>query len=113
VPLSRLTAQRIFKFNFGAHDSVQLLSEIFIRVAYPVEAFGFKFVSNDPLSFLPGGLCDGSGKEPDLFGQLNNGQADEFQNFHSDGFGFNFPHSARGEKKDGPATTLVFANPVL
>jgi len=62
----------------GHHGSVRSLSEIFIRVAYPVEAFGFKFVSNHPPLFSPGGFCDGSGKEPDLLEQLDDSETDEF-----------------------------------
>jgi hypothetical protein len=72
----------IFNVYFGIHKSIQSLSEIFIRVAYPVEPFGFKFVPCYQPSILPGGIGDGSGKEPDLFGQLNHGQADEFQFSH-------------------------------
>jgi hypothetical protein len=72
----------IFNVYFGSHNSIQSLSEIFIRVAYPVEPFGFKFVSIHPPPFSPGGFCYGSGKEPDLSGQLNNGQAEEFQFSH-------------------------------
>lgn len=80
---------------------------------YPVEPFGFKFVSRHPLPFLPDGIRDGSGKEPDLFEQLDDGQTNEFQIFHSNGFGFNFPQSTRCGKKGRLAMISVFANPSL
>jgi hypothetical protein len=70
-------------------------------------------VSSQRPPFLPGGICNGSGKEPDLFKQVDDGQTDEFQNFHSNDFGFNSPQSARGGKRDEPATTSVFMNASL
>jgi hypothetical protein len=72
----------IINMYFGGHNRFQSLSQIFIRVAYPVEPFGFKFVSSHPLTFLFNGHRDGLRQQPDLFGKLNNGQADEFQMVH-------------------------------
>ena len=96
---------------FGGHKCVQSLSEVFIRVAYPVEPLSFTFVSSQPQAFLPGGIGDGPGQEPDLFGHMNHGQADEFQNFHVNDSRFNFRQSVPSGKRDGAATTLPFGNP--
>jgi len=53
------------------------LPKILRRVAYPVEPLSFKFVQNDlPLSLLDG-IRDRLGKQPDLFDQLEEGQANE------------------------------------
>lgn len=90
---------------------VLIISQIFIRVAYPVEPLGFKFVSSHPPPLLPGSICDGSGKGPDLSGKLDNDQADEFQMVHWGDQGFSSPQNARCEKKAAPATISVFANP--
>lgn len=64
--------------NFGGDRGVQSLSEIFIRVADAVEAFGFLFFVSQRLAFLPDRIRDGYGKEPDLFEQLDDGETDEF-----------------------------------
>jgi hypothetical protein len=89
----------VFNIYPGGHNSVQSLSQIFFRVAYPVEPLSFKFVLNHPPPPLFESICDGPGKEPDLFEQLDDCQTDEFKSFHSRGFGFNSPQSARCGKK--------------
>jgi hypothetical protein len=63
---------------FSGHNRFQSLSQIFIRVAYPIQPFGFKFVANRPPPFLPDDIRNGSGKEPDLFEQLDDSETDEF-----------------------------------
>jgi hypothetical protein len=68
----------VFNVYFGGHNSIQSLSQVFVRVADSVEPFGFTFVSNHSQPFLPDRRGDGSGKEPDLFEQLDDGQANEF-----------------------------------
>jgi hypothetical protein len=102
----RVLYQRVF----WQSSSLSIISQIFIRVAYPVEPFGFEFVSNHPPPFLPGSICDGSGKEPDLSGKLNNDQADKFQMAHWGDQGFSPPQNARCGKKSSPATISVFAS---
>jgi hypothetical protein len=59
------------------------------------------------------GHREGLGQQPGLFEQLDDGQADELQIFHSSDFGFSSPQSAQCGKKDGRATISVFANPFL
>jgi hypothetical protein len=56
--------------------------EILGRVAYPVEPFGFMFVPLDPLPPMLDGITDRLGKQPDLFDQLDDGQANELQDVH-------------------------------
>ncbi len=53
------------------------LSTILRRVAYPVEPFDFKFVQNALPPPLLGGNRERLGKQPDLFDQLEEGQANE------------------------------------
>jgi hypothetical protein len=101
----------VFNVYFGAHNSTQSLSQVFVRVAYPVEPFGFRFVSNHSQPFLPCRSGNGLGQAPDLFEQLDDGEADDSQSFHTIEFGFNFPQSGRCGKKDGPATISVYAKP--
>jgi hypothetical protein len=67
---------------FFPANRFQSFSQIFVRVANPVEPFGFPFVSSYPPSFLFNGHTDGSRQQPDLFGKLNNGLAGEFQEAH-------------------------------
>jgi hypothetical protein len=97
------TAFRIF----GAHNRIQLFAQVFIRVAYSVEPFGFKFVASHPPSFLPDCRGDGFGKEADLFEHLDDGQADEFKVFHARDLVFNFLQSARCGRKSGRAMVSV------
>ena len=52
------------------------------RVAYSVEPFGFKCVQHRPLPLLFDGNRDRLGKQPGLFGQLDDGQANELQCVH-------------------------------
>jgi len=58
------------------------LPAIFRRVAYPVEPFDFLFVQHDLPLPLVDSLRDRLGKQPDLFGQLDDGQANELQRVH-------------------------------
>jgi len=60
------------------HNGVQSPSLIFIRVTDAVEPFDFEFVLGHGLPFLLNGRRDGLRQQPDLFGKLGNGQADEF-----------------------------------
>ena len=103
----------VFNVYFGGHNGVQSLSQIFVRVTYPVEPFGFEFVSGHPMPLVFNSERNGLRQQPDLFGKLGNGQADEFQSVHSDGLYFNSPQSARGGKKGGPAMISIFANQAL
>jgi hypothetical protein len=69
---------------------LKCLPKILRRVAYPIEPFGFKVVPN----VLPPPLLDGNhdrlGKQPGLFDQLEDRQANEFQCVHNDMFIFLF-----------------------
>jgi hypothetical protein len=103
----------VFNIYFVGHNGVQSPSLIFIRVTDAVEPFDFEFVSSHRLPLLFNSRRDGLRQQPDLFGKLGNGEADEFQSVHSDGPGFNFPQSARSGKKAAPATISVLANPSL
>jgi len=51
------------------------LPKVLQRVAYPVEPFGFMFVQHDLPPSLLDGIRDRLGKQPDLFDQLEDGQA--------------------------------------
>jgi len=68
----------VFNIYFSGHKSVRSPSLIFFGVADPVEPFGFEFISDYALPFLFNSRRDGSREQPDLFGKLGNGQADEF-----------------------------------
>src|SRR5882672_12859810 len=61
---------------------IKSLAKILPWIAYPVESFGFACVKHDPPPPLPGGVRGGLGKEPGLFDQLDDGQANEFQCVH-------------------------------
>ena len=67
----------IFSITPGIESD--FLSTILRRVADPVEPFRFTFVHNDLLPPLLDSIGDRLGKQPGLFGQLDDGQADEFQ----------------------------------
>jgi len=58
------------------------LPTVLRRVAYPVEPFDFLFVQYDLPLPLVGSVRDRLGKQPDLFGQLDDGHANEFQRVH-------------------------------
>jgi len=62
---------------------LKCLPKILRRVAYPIEPFGVKFVPND----LPPPLLDRNhdrlGKQPGLFDQLDDCQANELQCVHN------------------------------
>jgi len=66
--------------RFG--DGDKSFPEILVRVANPVEPFGFKIVSNHLLPPLLQGVRDRPGKEPDLPDQLDEGHAKQFQGVH-------------------------------
>jgi hypothetical protein len=71
----------IFSITPGIESD--FLSTILRRVADSVEPFGFTFVQNDlPLSLLDG-IRDRLGKQPGLFGQLDDGQVNKFQYVHA------------------------------
>jgi hypothetical protein len=54
-------------------------SSILRRIAYPVEPFGFELVSGElPSPLLKGGRHP-LWQQPDLFDQVNDGQAGEFK----------------------------------
>jgi hypothetical protein len=48
----------IINMYFGGHNRFPSFSQIFFRVAYPVEPLGFKFISSYPPPFLSGGHRD-------------------------------------------------------
>ena len=54
-----------------------LFTKILRRVADPVEPLGFMFVPRDLPPSLLGGIRERLGKAPDLFDQLEEGQANE------------------------------------
>jgi hypothetical protein len=58
------------------------LPKILQRIAYPVEPLGFKFVPNNPRPSLLDGIRDRLWKGPNLFDQLEDGQANELQGVH-------------------------------
>lgn len=72
-------------FRLSASMRIRSLAQILRRVADPVEPFGFKFVPNHLLPSLPDGIRDSLGKRPGLFGQVDDGQANEFQRMHKRG----------------------------
>jgi hypothetical protein len=73
--------------------------KILVRVANPVESFGFMFIQDGLPPPLLDGMRDRLGKEPDLFNQLTKGQAKKFQGFHKQltgsPNGFDSAHPAR------------------
>jgi len=71
---------RIFSITPGVESDS--LSTILRRVADPVKSFGFKFVQHGLAPPLLDSIRDRSGKEPGLFGQFDDGQANEFQYVH-------------------------------
>ncbi|MFZ0825855.1 MAG: hypothetical protein WAO02_00385 [Verrucomicrobiia bacterium] len=71
--------------------------EILRRVADPVEPFSFMFVPNNPLAPELDGIRDRLRNEPDLFDQLKQGQANEFQGLH--GMVFRRPTSGTLQKQ--------------
>jgi len=74
--LGGLFYRREFSFpGFG----IKSPSKILRRVAYPVEPFGFKFVSNRQPPPLLDGIRDRLGKKPS---PTDNGQANELQRVH-------------------------------
>ena len=58
------------------------LAKVFRRMAQPVEPFNFKLVQSDTLALLLEGIGDGLGKQPSLFGQASQGQADKLKRIH-------------------------------
>jgi hypothetical protein len=66
--------------RFG--DGDKSFSEILVRVANPVEPFGFKIVPNHLLPPLLQGVRDRAGKEPDLPDQLDEAHTKQFQGVH-------------------------------
>jgi hypothetical protein len=58
------------------------LSKILRRVANPVEPLNFMFVQHDLPSPFPDGIRDRLGKQPRLFNQLDDGQANKLQYVH-------------------------------
>jgi len=63
------------------HES-ESLPEIFRRIAYPVEPFGFKLVQNGLSPPLLDGIYEGLGKQPGLFDQVDYCQANDLQGAH-------------------------------
>jgi hypothetical protein len=66
------------RFGYGYKSFPQIL----VRVADPVEAFGFKIISNRLLPPFLQDVRDRLGKEPDLPGQLDEKPANQFQGVH-------------------------------
>jgi hypothetical protein len=54
-------------------------SEILRRVAYPVESFGFKAVPSRLSPLVVTSKHERLWQQPDLFGQVENCQADKFE----------------------------------
>ena len=91
----------------------QSLSKVFFRIAYPVEPFGFKFVSSRPLFFSFESHREGLRQRTDIPGKLNNREAEEFQMVHWGDQHFSSPQNARYGKKGALATISVFVSPYL
>jgi len=60
-------------------SNFQSLPQILGRVAYPVEPFGFKFVSNRLLPPVLEGIRDSLRKQPNLLDQLDDRHTNELQ----------------------------------
>jgi len=84
----------IFSITPGIESD--FLSTILRRVADSVEPFGFTFVQNGLPPPLLDGICNSLGKQPALFGQLDDGQANALQYVHRpmQKFSFNSPRIA-------------------
>ena len=67
--------------SFPSMES-ESLPKIFIRIAYPVEPFGFQLVQNDLSPPLLAGIDERLGKQPGLFDQVGDCQANELQCAH-------------------------------
>ena len=62
--------------------NVPLLSQVFRRVPDSVEPFSFRLNKSRASLPLFDGSADGLRKQPDLFGKLDQGQANEIQEAH-------------------------------
>lgn len=68
----------------GKEKPTQLLSKIFVRIAYSVESFDFRHFKSGALPSLFDRSHDHLGNQPDLPGELDYGSKNDFQKVHQD-----------------------------
>lgn len=78
VETGRFSVTEFFFPGLGINS----LPSILRRIADPVEPFGFTFVKNELQPPLLDGIGERLGKQPDLFDQLDEGQANKLQWVH-------------------------------
>ena len=71
----------ILRFMAAKHGD-RSLSQIFQRIAYPVEPFGFSFIQDSLPPALLEGIRNSLGQQAGLFNQFDDGPANSFEWVH-------------------------------